>query len=240
MNNLPPFLLFGPNGPIPISYEIMAAASAAAVMACGPSYIPAPPPAHPPQYSAPEPSPSSVSNQYAHDFLRSLKRPRSEDIHDESPATEIRFLKEFTMNMDNEGYERMLFFMEGDMDIVQALVRKNDIELARWVRSQSVDEVYKIIKNIRVDIENMIKENFKYCKYNNACKFKECCSGMHDNQMKVIDSSFRHVQYAANKLIERNTSYHASSLMRSLSSLEVNLWSVLSRRKFGKDSQHNH
>jgi hypothetical protein len=210
----PYYIYGGPPPPPQIPYEFMAAA--AAMIATQQHHIQLPPPANDPK----------SAYDYAQEFLRSVKRQRTDD--------EIRTLKEFTVEINNEGYEKLLAYIDYDLKIINALVRKNANDLAQWVRSQSTDEVFKILNNIRDDIDKIRKENFKFCKYNNVCKFKECCAGIHEPHMKSLVTCYNHVQYTANKFMERNTLYNASAFMRNLSLLEINLWSLVSRRRFGK------
>lgn len=215
------YYLVGPNGcPMQIPLELMAAAGAAAMMMTNKQFQTQPPP--PP------------GKQYADDFLRDLKRQKLEE------EVEIKFLKDFTVETDDNGFDQLMNYITYDMQIIGALVNKNATELSQWVRNGTVEEVFKIVENIQEDIENIKKENFKFCKFNNICKYKECCAGIHETHMKSLLTCFSHVQNSANRLIERNTMYNASALMRNLTLLEINLWSLYSRRSYGKKSVCNY
>jgi hypothetical protein len=187
-------------------------------------------------------APVITAQNQASELIKSLKRHRTNDadegsqsdLSEETRNCEIKFLKNFDVKMDNNGYNKLITYIEVDMKVIDSLVRKNVHDMARWVRSNSVEEVYQIISNIKSDVAAIKNEGFNYCKHNLECRYKECCAGIHDPHMRSLMTSFQYVQYSTNRLIERNTVHHTSSLMRNLILLEINLWNMLSRRRFGK------
>ncbi len=143
-------------------------------------------------------------------------------------------LKEFMMIFDQVGLDNMLNYIKHDMNVIYSLVNKNIELFVPFCRNEDPRYIIKCVDNIIDDILTIQTKHFKICKFNNDCKYKECCAYIHEIDFQLIYKTFKLVQQSANKLMDRKAHHYASGLFRNLSQLEIHLWHLLSRKNFGK------
>jgi hypothetical protein len=144
------------------------------------------------------------------------------------------YLKEFLMIFDQDGLNQMLIYIKSDMHIIYSLVNKNIELFVPFCRNEDPRHILKCVDNIIDDITNIQLKHFKICRFNNDCKYKECCAYIHEIDFQLIYKTFKLVQQSSNKLLDKKAHHYASGLFRNLSQLEIHLWHLLSRKNFGK------
>lgn len=131
-------------------------------------------------------------------------------------------------------FNNLLSNIIADMSIVSLIINKNIELFVPFCRNNDPRIVMKTIDNIISDLMEIKARGFKPCKFNNECKYKECCAFVHEIDFQLIAKTFKLVQYSSNKLIDKKAHHYASGLFRNLSQLEMHVWHMLSRKSFGK------
>jgi hypothetical protein len=170
----------------------------------------------------------------------------SPDPYREVPEVprQLRNLKTFDTTRvcsSERGFHDLLSFMMFDMPIVNMLAEENADVLAPWTRWRTSEEVVQVIKVIQYYALQLRRTDFKWCgQAGGSCKYIELCPSIHTRDANMIASAFKSVQFSTNKLIDRRTIYNGSALMRALHILELTMWNIVTRRKFGQMESHNH
>lgn len=177
------------------------------------------------------------------DYVNQVKRKYDEGASaDDAPTprfkqvcVDIRYLKDFPkIYPSEEGFAQLLKYIDHDMDVVYTLIKKNPDLFAPFVRSQTIIGVEGMLNNICRDICDIRQADFPMCKYEDNCKFRECCAFVHPNDIFTLERTFRSMQLSTNKFIDRKMIHFASAMMRSLTFMENALWMIYSRKQLGR------
>lgn len=159
---------------------------------------------------------------------------RTSNDKTETKQQEFQYLREFNLSFDQVGFSDLLSYIKTDIKIIMILVTKNIDLFVPFCRDSDSSVIIKVLENIIYDITQVQERDFKLCRYNNECKYKECCAYVHEIDFQLISKTFKLVQYSANKLIDKKAAHYASGLFRNLSQLEMHIWHLLSRKSYGR------
>lgn len=138
------------------------------------------------------------------------------------------------IEFNENGFSRLIEHILKDMVMIYALILSNINLILPFCRDNQVDYIFKILDNIVRDLSEMQLKSFRKCKYDNECKYKECCAFIHEIEFQLIYKTYKLVQFTANKFMDKQVPHYASALIRNLTQLELHAWNVLSRKSFGK------
>lgn len=155
-----------------------------------------------------------------------------------SPPTKYEFepvkLEMPDIEFNENAMGTLIDIMLKDMVTIYALVLSNIHLIVPFCRDQQVEYIFKILDNIVRDLSEMQVKSFRKCKFDNDCKYKECCAFIHEIEFQLIYKTYKLVQFTANKFMDKQVPHYASALIRNLTQLEMHVWNVLSRKSFGK------
>lgn len=138
------------------------------------------------------------------------------------------------IDFHDNGFAQLLDIIFKDMVVIYALILSNINLIVPFCRDNHTDYVFKTLDNIIRDVCEMQSKCFRKCKYDNECKYKECCAFIHEIEFQLIYKTHKLLQFTANKLMDKQVPHYASALIRNLTQLELHIWNVLSRKSFGK------
>lgn len=161
------------------------------------------------------------------DIIAQLLSPQSYEL--EPTKLDIQDL-----DFHEHGFAQLVEIILKDMVVIYALLLSNINLILPFCRDNQIDHVFKMLENIVRDLSDMQMKSFRKCKYDNECKYKECCAFIHEIEFQLIYKTHKLVQFTANKFMDKQVPHFASALLRNLSQLELHAWNVLSRKNFGK------
>lgn len=138
------------------------------------------------------------------------------------------------LEFNENGFAQLIETILKDMVVIYALIISNINIILPFCRDNHVEFVSKMLENIVRDLTEIQTKSFRKCKYDNDCKYKECCAFIHEIEFQLIFKTYKLVQFTANKFMDKQVPHYASALIRNLSQLELHVWNVLSRKSFGK------
>jgi hypothetical protein len=171
----------------------------------------------------------NVKRKYdSQDVALPAKQPHCEQICE---------FKSFFLTFNEVDFDNLLSYIRTDMKLVKQLVHDFEDIFTPFARNRNIGSIYTTISNISSDVRSIKKERFTICPFNNKCKHRECCANVHEQEFTIVVNSFRSLQHFGNRFIGSPSSHTASALHRHLSLIEVSLWTMLSRKSFGKSEK---